>query len=354
MIRRDAVKKIDIRNIIKAVKETVESHELEQKGAYCRWLWQDKKNSRELGINEYGCADAMNILYTINDFYCDDETRRARINALLSLQNEKSGMFVEATHHTIHTTAHCTAALQLFDVKPLYPLKDLYPYMTEKALYEFLENEVDWNNPWPQSHKGAGIYAALVNADEITEEFQSNYFKWLWENADPKSGFWKIGFSDRAPLANSSYINGKDNPDALFAYMAGGFHYMFNHEYAKMPLRYPERIIDSCIDMYKNDGLPIKFGKAINFIEVDWIYCMNRASRQTAYRHDEVNSLLYEFATKFVEYLSSIDYKSDDGFNDLHMLFGTVCALAELQQALPGVIVTEKPLKLVLDRRPFI
>ena len=43
-----------------------------------------------------------------------------------------------------------------------------------------------------------------------------------------------------------------------------------------------------------------------------------------------------------------------DGFNDLHMLFGSVCALAELQLALPGIIVTEKPLKLVLDRRPFI
>ena len=28
--------KIDIRRIIKAMKETVESHELEQKGAYCR------------------------------------------------------------------------------------------------------------------------------------------------------------------------------------------------------------------------------------------------------------------------------------------------------------------------------
>ena len=39
---------------------------------------------------------------------------------------------------------------------------------------------------------------------------------------------------------------------------------------------------------------------------------------------------------------------------DLHMLFGSVCALAELQSALPGMIITEKPLRLVLDRRPFI
>ena len=40
--------------------------------------------------------------------------------------------------------------------------------------------------------------------------------------------------------------------------------------------------------------------------------------------------------------------------NDLHSVFGTVCCLAELQRALRGSIITEKPLKLVLDRRPFI
>jgi hypothetical protein len=52
--------------------------------------------------------------------------------------------------------------------------------------------------------------------------------------------------------------------------------------------------------------------------------------------------------------MMSIDYEKDDAFNDLHMLFGASCALAELQSALPGKIITEKPLRLVLDRRPFI
>lgn len=49
----------------------------------------------------------------------------------------------------------------------------------------------------------------------------------------------------------------------------------------------------------------------------------------------------------FVENLNGI-------FFGLHMLFGSVCALAELQTALPGKIITEKPLRLVLDRRPFV
>ena len=57
---------------------------------------------------------------------------------------------------------------------------------------------------------------------------------------------------------------------------------------------------------------------------------------------------------EYTDFLGSIDVKTHDGFNDLHMLFGTTCALAELQQALPGEMAVKKPLKLVLDRRPFI
>ena len=40
--------------------------------------------------------------------------------------------------------------------------------------------------------------------------------------------------------------------------------------------------------------------------------------------------------------------------NDLHALFGAVCALAELQLALPGELRSSVPLRNVLDRRPFI
>jgi hypothetical protein len=49
-----------------------------------------------------------------------------------------------------------------------------------------------------------------------------------------------------------------------------------------------------------------------------------------------------------------LDFETDDAFNDLHLLFGCACCLAELQQFMPGIVITEKPLKLVLDRRPFI
>ena len=52
--------------------------------------------------------------------------------------------------------------------------------------------------------------------------------------------------------------------------------------------------------------------------------------------------------------MDSLDPPTHDGLNDLHGLFGAVCALAELQLALPGEVESTVPLKSVLDRRPFI
>ena len=60
------------------------------------------------------------------------------------------------------------------------------------------------------------------------------------------------------------------------------------------------------------------------------------------------------FTDQYVPFLLGLNPNSDEGLNDLHLLFGAMCCLAELQTALPGQLKTERPLKLVLDRRPFI
>jgi hypothetical protein len=63
---------------------------------------------------------------------------------------------------------------------------------------------------------------------------------------------------------------------------------------------------------------------------------------------------LKAFEESYIAYLDGLDWEKDEEFNDLHCLFGAVCAIAELQKALPGTLETTVPLKLVLDRRPFI
>ena len=339
---------INIDNIIENIYKTVETHRIAE-GQYARWLWQNDEGDRKMGLNEYGCADAANILYSIGRFPNTSESREAWIKALQDFQNPETGIFQEPTHHYIHTTAHCIAALELFDAKPKYPLNGLMKYATKEGLYNLLDN-LDWNNePWPQSHQGAGIYAAMVLTDSVDAKWADDYFDWLWENADPDTGMWRKG----------AIGNGEAEP---FMHMGSSFHYLFNHEHAHRPLRYPEKLIDTCIMLYEKNIIGCdrhyykaeNFGKYIGFLEVDWAYCINRASRQTPYRHEDCRNVLKKFAIEYIDFLNNIDIETHDGFNDLHMLFGTTCALAELQQALPGFIRTSKPLKLVLDRRPFI
>ncbi|MEA3407872.1 MAG: hypothetical protein U9R48_07310 [Chloroflexota bacterium] len=333
----------DIRDLVNTIEEIVARHNLGTGGAYRRWNWQDEQGGRDLGLNPYGCADAANILYTIGHFPGNPEKRGRWIETLQGLQDRESGFFHEPTHHEIHTTAHCIAALELFDARPPHALRSLAPLRNVAKMTDFLEN-LDWKeNPWSASHQGAGIYVALVLDDEVSFAWQEAYFSWLWEAWDPASGFLRKGCV--APVPHGDSVS-------IFPHLAGTFHYLFNHEYARRPLRYPKAMVDSCLEIWNRQLYPL--GRRVGFAEIDWIYCLTRSLRQTGHRFADCQEALTDFAERYVPYLQGLDKENDEGLNDLHSLFGSVCALAELQRALPGTILTERPLKLVLDRRPFI
>ena len=330
---------INLDGFVEKCAGIVERHRL-QAGAYCRYLWQNEQQNRKMGVNEYGCADAANILYTIGRFPRDPAEREASVRVLRGQQNPETGLFWEGTHHTIHTTAHCLAALELFDAQPEHPLTALLLYLDREKLYAFLAG-LQWeDSPWNNSHQGAGLYASMVITRTCPLSWQHDYFTWLREHADPETG---LGLKERnhgqAPMAHQLF---------------GWFHYFFNHEYARQPIPYPDRLIDTCIDLYRGRALGARWAREIGFMEIDWVFAMNRASRQTAHRFAEVKELLRDCAQDLIPWLETLDPETHEGLNDLHMLFGTVCVLAELQLALPGEIETTVPLKSVLDRRPFI
>ena len=329
---------MNIDQLVESIRAAVERHCMEP-GVYSRWLWNNPAGDRKLGVNEYGCADAANILYTIGRFEGDPATRERWIRTMQAMQSPETGLFHEATHHPFHTTAHVSAALELFDARPLYPVKAMLPYLDRDRLYAFLEG-LDWEkNPWSQSHQGAGLFATLTVTRAAGAQWQDWYFSWLRDRCDPVTGI--------------SY-GARHGQDTLAHHLYGWFHYLFIHEYARRPMPYPDKMIDSCLALYDQGLLDDSFGRECNFREIDWVFCLNRATRQTPHRFDEARERLRRFAVTFVEYLTQVDPLRDEEFNDLHMLFGAVCALAELQQALPGLITSTVPLKLVLDRRPFI
>ena len=215
---------LNLDSLVKKIEKTVASHKV-GKGDYARYLWQNAKNDREMGSNPYGVADAANILYTIGAFPQDDDEREGFIKALRGFQDPESGLFHESTHHTYHTTAHCIAALELFDKLPLYPLNELKKFDDVDELYKFLDS-LEWiDNPWNASHKGAGIFAAKIIAEKPSLEWQNAYFDYFASICDKKYGLGRDGAVDVSSLPITHHLN-------------GWFHYMFNfnHCHRQFPL----------------------------------------------------------------------------------------------------------------------
>ena len=76
---------MNIDPIVVKVLETVKSHELST-GAYARWTIPEP--GRNMGVNEYGCADAANLLYTVGAPVRDPA---ARAKWVAPMQNMQSG-----------------------------------------------------------------------------------------------------------------------------------------------------------------------------------------------------------------------------------------------------------------------
>ena len=324
--------------LIDRMEAVVKSHALGN-GGYARWLWQNAEGTRNLGSSEYGCADAANILYTI-DRFPKGEDAAALCRAIQDMQNPETGLFHEPTHHAFHSTAHCTAALELFGTLPRYEMKALRPYCTREGLYALLDG-LNWRgSPWNNAHLGAGIYVSTVLTGMVDLQWQNDYFDWLTRETDPDYGISRRGTIDgTAPVCHHLY---------------GWFHYLFNVEYAHRPFPCADRAVDTCLDLWNGKKMGPAFGRYVGFSEIDWIYTLNRGLRHAPARFTEGKQALHDFAADYIPYLMSLDPETDEGMNDLHAFFGAVCAVTELQAALPGEFVSTKPLRLVLDRRPFI
>lgn len=331
---------MNIDPIVTKIRRCVRKHELGA-GAYARYTRPNEEKGQTLAINPYGCADAANLLYTIGDFERDSQRRAESIAVMQKMQDHETGLFHESTHHPIHTTAHVLAALELYDAGPLYPVYALEEYREIEKMRAFLEG-LDWEGePWGQSHRGAGLYAALRLTGRVDAAWQDAYFAWLRENCDARTGIGRKREADCVELPRHLY---------------GWFHYLFCHADAHRPFPYPEKLIDNCLDLYENhrEQMGKGFGEMCSFREVDWVFSLNRALRQCPHRFDEGKAALRDFAKGFTAYLLRADEEADESLDDLHTLFGAACALAELQQALPGEMNSTVPLRLVLDRRPFI
>jgi hypothetical protein len=332
---------LDLRPFLARAEAILARHALGPTGVYARWTRSGVGDAaRDVGPNPYGAADAANLLWTLDRFPHAAE-RAAWVATLRGFQEPHSGLFREPTHHPIHTTAHCIAALQLFDARPEAALVALSSLRDAGAMEPFLDGLAWSEAPWTASHEGAGLYAALHLAGGSSPEWEHRYFAWLLRECDPATGLWRRGAVPRGDAAIGLW----------FPHLAGTFHYLFNLEHAGVRHPHPGALVDTCLRIWERRAYPL--ARFVSFAEVDWVYCLHRAARLCG-RCEEAAPALRAFAREYVDFLDALDADTHAGLDDLHALFGAVSALAELQAALPGELASDRPLRLVLDRRPFL
>ncbi|MFX3639953.1 MAG: hypothetical protein ACE3L7_15060 [Candidatus Pristimantibacillus sp.] len=331
---------VNISSFIRKIKLSLEAHQTGKVGSYRRRL------SDPMAIDLYGTADAAIILYTLGELSEVGQEHQDWVDTLQGFQEETSGMFPGAGHHAIHGTAFVVSTLELLDAKPLYPITELQLLKQRDELISFMET-LNWQDqPWSESQKGAGIYASLVLSDSVNAEWEEWYFNWLWEQADPETGLWRKD----AIMGEAAIVKGAP----LFHHLAGSFHYLFNMDYRKKRIRYPEKLVDTCLGLYGEGQLPLST-ESFSFYELDWLYSFLSVMNQTEYREKECKAMVKDISEQFLQFVARMAAGPDEEvYEDLHTLCGTVCALAIVQSVIPEQIESDRQLKKVLDRRPFI
>ena len=131
---------LDLTRFIASCEDIIASHAMAgcTAGSYRRWNWQNPAGDRDLGLNEYGCADAANILYTIGRFPAEPAERAGWVEVLRSLQDPAIGS-LHRGHAPSRSIRPPTASLplSLFDARPLRRLSGLDQLKTPDAVRPF-------------------------------------------------------------------------------------------------------------------------------------------------------------------------------------------------------------------------
>ena len=287
----------------------------------------------------YGVADMACILYSLGLLRPTDQERAEWAAAFQIFQNPETGWLVEKTptHDPLHNTAFALAAMQLLDLAPQHAVK----MRPEHADIRKFLGALDWRTAvYTESHKGAGVGAiyALVAALG-TKAWFDDYFAVCDGLFDPNNG-----------------LMGRDKPPGGDADQVGGtFHYSFLYNHFNRHLPFPEKRIDAVLRTQQPDG----YWRADNhlWLTLDAIYLMTRSLRYCSHRFEDIRACVRRLMELLMrEVFSPVGRQTALSPRiPVHSVTAAISIAAEAQQFLGAQeVITDRPLRLVLDRRPFI
>lgn len=225
---------------------------------------------------------------------------------------QKDGVYLGGRHTKQHRNGMVTGALGVLGGKQPYPVQFYEDFNTPEKVGPWLE-QIDWTRLWESSHLFWGGMHCYSMSRTCTDAWRDAVFTWLDANLDPDTGWWRKG---------EEHID-TNQP------LGGGAHIwpIYQHHHRSFP--YPEAVIDSILDLQKEDGSWLSFG---SYLDLDALYGLTyMRSLAPNHRADDLHRAVHSYGDlaveKFAPYL--------DRHPDTHHLLGTVGGLGLLNQLLP-------------------
>lgn len=295
----------------------------------------------ERAIDLYGVADMACVLATIDRLHPTDAEREEWADAFASFQDDE-GFFVEAlpTHDRLHSTAYAVAAMELLFLRPRKPLTFARQQASPEAVTQFLDS-LNWQTDvYMESHKGAGLGSIFALDPSLnSRELFDAYFAVLDRRFDPANGM--LG-DCKPPLGDIDQIGGT-------------FHYHFLYEWHHRRPPFPEARVDAVLGLQQDNGFWTD--ASVLWVTLDALYLMTRTVERTGYRYDDVRDATRRALTALEAQVLQGDHRSEHfgWYLGVHSLTAALSILAEGQRFLGAEeVVSDRPLRLVLDRRPFV
>ncbi len=259
------------------------------------------------------------------------------------------------THYREHYTAYAVAALHLLERKPAHPMKWAEEILKSPKHWKRWSrmNPAVWNEIWTGSQRICGPPAVFAMLGLAGDDFFAWYFDWLDATVDPETGFWRRGIYRKfTPL--KKLLEHFFKRSAELHEMAGAFHMYFIYEYLGREWKYPEKIIDTTLELQSKNGCWDTCGPYTYCIDLDGVYNMLRSSRNAGgYRSDDIKEAVKKYLDTAEQMFNDRNFVYEN-YDNTHELTGALAAIAECQNFYPDMVKTVKPWTQTLDRACFI
>jgi hypothetical protein len=299
----------------------------------------------------YGSADVACILYTLDRLDPAPDVTRQWLDVLSSFQDPVSGFFVDrsAALSTAHNTGFVIGAMQLLDpelrngVLPRSPLR-FAELVLEPADADRFAASLDWRNDCYEA--GENLIGHASSFFNVAGVVPGAWFEWL------------VDYVEHGKLDETNGMVGVGKPPGGDDDQIGGTcHFDFFWAALKRELPFAPARAKALLGLQQPDGLWSDYNPW--WLTFDAFYMLNRTLASLSGGLAADVRAAVERAVSVLATRSSQPALRHSDFVDpwlgAHTVTGALSAFACAQQILgPDRVITDRPLRLVLDRRPYI